>query len=355
MERKRKSLVFLEELIDLPSPSGYEKEIQKRIKRELETITPQVKTDVIGNVYGVLNPGSLPRVMIAGHCDEVGLMVKFISDEGFIYFRSIGGVDPHILPGKRVNIWGKEGAIPGVIGRKPIHLLEEEERKKLSKLEELFIDVGAKNREEIERKISIGDPVTFQEKLQLLNSEVAIARGFDDRIGAFMVVEVLRALKGRKFAPSVYGVSTVQEEIGLRGARPSTFAIHPQVGICLEVGFATDHPGIDKKKTGEVKIGKGPIISRGANINPALFDLLIKVAEEKKIPYQLSGEPQGTGTDANVMQLSREGVATCLVSVPLRYMHTPVELLSLKDVENTVKLIKELVLQITPEINFSPV
>ncbi|NOZ63749.1 MAG: M42 family metallopeptidase [Caldiserica bacterium] len=352
---EKKSLAFLEKLITLPSPSGYEIDVQRCIKKELSSITPRVETDVMGNVFGILNPDGVPRVMLAGHCDEIGLMVNFISEEGFIYFRSIGGIDPHLLPGRRVNIWGKKGVIKGVIGRKPIHLLEDEERKKVNKIGELFIDVGVKKKEELQDKVSIGDPVTFQEGLEFLNQEIAVARGFDDRIGAFMVVEVLRSLKGENFPASVYGVSTVQEEVGLRGARPSTFSIHPDVGICLEVGFATDFPGVDKKKTGEIKLGKGPIISRGPNINPALFDLLVKTAEEKKIPYQLSGEPRGTGTDANVMQLSREGVATCLISIPLRYMHTPVELLSLTDVENTTRLVKELILKITPEIRFSPV
>ncbi len=352
---EKKSLAFLEKLITLPSPSGYEIDVQRCIKKELNAITPRVKTDVMGNVYGILNPDGAPRVMLAGHCDEIGLMVNFISEEGFIYFRAIGGIDPHLLPGRRVNIWGNKGAVRGVIGRKPIHLLEDEERKKVNKIEELFIDVGVKNKKELQDRVSIGDPVTFQEGLEFLQQDIAVARGFDDRIGAFMVVEALRSLKEEKFPASVYGVSTVQEEVGLRGARPSTFSIHPDVGICLEVGFATDFPGVDKKKTGEVKLGKGPIISRGPNINPALFELLVKTAEEKKIPYQLSGEPRGTGTDANVMQLSREGVATCLISIPLRYMHTPVELLSLKDVENTVKLVKEIVLKITPEIKFSPV
>ena len=352
---KKEFLDFLKKIISLPSPSGYEREIQKFIKGEMEKITSEVHVDVMGNTAGVLNPDGKPRVMLAGHCDEVGLMVKFVSDDGFIYFASIGGVDPHILPGRRVNIWGKKGLIKGVIGRKPIHLLEEEERKKVSKIEELFIDIGVRNRKEAEEKVSIGDPITFPEELELLGNDIAVARGFDDRIGAFMIVEILRSLREEKFSSSVYGVSTVQEEVGLRGARPSSFSINPQIGICLEVGFATDFPGVNKKKVGDVKIGEGPIISRGPNINPALFELLLKVAEEKKIPYQIEGEPRGTGTDANVMQLSREGVATSLVSIPLRYMHTPIELLSLKDVENTIKLIKELILRITPDTKFLPI
>jgi len=351
---RKEAIGFLKQLINTPSPSGFEQPVQKLIKQELEKFSAEVKVDVMGNVMGVVNKGGKPRIMIAGHCDEIGLMVKYIDENGYIFFTTIGGVDAHLLPGRRVYIWHGEEKICGVIGRKPIHLLEEEERKRVSKIEDMFIDVGVKNRQEAESLISIGDPITFSEEFLTLRGDKVIGRGFDDRIGAFITVEVLRELSRRELNAEVYGVSTVQEEVGLRGARTSTFSIHPDIGLCIEVGFATDFPGVEKKKVGEVKVGKGPIIARGPNINPVLYQILLSVAEEKGIPVQTSGEPRGTPTDANVIQLSREGVATALISIPLRYMHTPSELISLEDVENTIKLIVETILRITPDISFLP-
>ncbi len=351
---REESLKFLKRLIQTPSPSGYEVSIQKIIQEELSEICEEVRRDVLGNVIGVINKEGKPRIMLAGHCDEIGLMVKYISEEGFIYFTPIGGVDPHILPGRKVYIHTGKGRVTGVIGRKPIHLLEEEEKKKIEKIEKMWIDIGAKSKEEASERVSIGDPITFAEELENLTEDILAGRGFDDRIGAFLMVEIMRELAEEKISASLFGVSTVQEEVGLRGARPSTYAIHPDIGICLEVGFATDYPEVNKKKLGEYFLGEGPLLSRGPNINPVLFELLTQVAKEEGIKIQVVGEPRGTGTDANVMQLSREGVATCLVSIPLRYMHTPVELLSLKDVENTLKLITSFLKRLSPEVDLRP-
>lgn len=351
----KKSIELLKIIMETPSPSGYESMLQRVIKREMEKIADEVRVDVMGNVMGILHKGGKPRVMLAGHCDEIGLMVKFITPEGYIHFVPIGGVDAHLLPGKRVYIWHGENKIPGIIGRKPIHILEEEERKKVSKIEDMFIDIGAKDKKEAESRVSVGDPVTFQDDFSILHDELAVARGFDDRLGAFIILEVLKTLKGKKFSPEVCGVSTVQEEVGLRGARTSAFSLHPDIGICIEVAFASDFPGIDKKKVGDVGLGKGPVISRGPNLNPLLVDKTLEIARKEGIPVQISGEPRGTPTDANVIQLTREGVATLLISVPLRYMHTPSEVISLRDVEDTVRLIASLLQNIYPEDSFVPV
>ncbi len=345
---------FLERMMETASPSGFEGEVQREIKRDLEEFCDEVRIDTHGNVIGVLNPSGQKRIMICGHCDEIGLMVTYIDDNGFIYFSPIGGIDPMVLPGQRVTIHTKDGKIFGCIGRKPIHLLEEEERKKVPKTHELWIDIGAKDKEDAESAVKIGDPITILAGFQILRNEIAMARGFDDRIGVFIVVETLRELSKRELSVAVYGVSTVQEELGLRGARTSAFGIDPHAGIAIDVGFATDHPEANRKRVGEVKLGKGPILHKGANINPVLGNMLIEVAQEKNIPYQLTGEPRATGTDANVIQITRSGVATALVSIPNRYMHTPTELVSLKDVENCIKLLCETISKMPHDIDFTP-
>ncbi|WP_298272496.1 M42 family metallopeptidase [Geobacter sp.] len=336
------SLDFLTRLVEAPSPSGYEQPAQ-RIFREYISPFAEVTTDVMGNVIGRI-PGDgegVPRVMLVGHSDEVGFQVKYVDDNGFIYFAAIGGVDAHLTPGKRVRVHTAQGEIAGVIGKKPIHLMEEEDRKKVVRLDAQYIDIGAVNKKEVQELVRVGDAVTFADGLERLLGDRVASRAFDDKAGSFVVAEVLRtvAQAGAKLPVDLYGVSSVQEEIGLRGGTTSAYSVNPDVGICVEVDFATDQPDVEKKHNGEVKLGQGPILPRGANINHPLFDLLSSTAGREGIPVQYTGIPRASGTDANVMQISRGGVATALVKIPLRYMHTPVELLSLSDLENAVRLI----------------
>lgn len=352
----KSTLKFLRELVAAPSPSGYEQPAQRIWREYVGPHVDEVGSDVLGNTWGVLQGPDRPRVMLAGHVDEIGLMVKYIDDQGFLYFAPIGGVDTHLLPGKRVRVHGREGAILGVIGRKPIHLLEQDERTKVAKLKDLTVDIGASDRAEAEEKVAVGDPITFAAELESLCGDRVTSRGFDDKMGSFVVAETLRQLAKRKteLQCSVFGVSTVQEEVGLRGARTSAFGIDPDVGICVEVTFASDHPGVDKKEVGDIQVGKGAVVSRGANINPAVLDLLCDTAEREGIPLQRLAAPRATGTDANVMQLNRNGVATALVEVPLRYMHTPSEVLSLGDLEAAVKLLTAFLLRVGPSSDFTP-
>ncbi len=295
-------------------------------------------------------------MMLAGHTDEIGLMISYIDEQGFLYFRGIGGWDAQVLPGQRVWIRSKQGRITGVIGRKPIHLLEEEERKKVVKLEDLWIDIGAQDKKETDGLVSLGDPVVLAYGFEEMPNGLAASRGFDDKCGAFVVLEAARMLAKLNPKAEIYAVATVQEEVGLRGARTSAFGIDPKVGIAVDVGHATDTPemGKEKKKVGEAKLGAGPIISRGANINGKLFELLVETAKEKGIPYQLEGAPRGTGTDANVIQLTRAGVAAGLISVPNRYMHSPCELVNLEDLENAFELLAVAVEQIDDRTDFVP-
>jgi len=346
---------FLKELVETPSPSGYEQPAQRVIKRELDGIADGLRTDVMGNLIADLKGAGGPRVMLAGHCDEIGFMVQFVDDRGFIYFGAIGGVDPHLAPGQRVMIHTKKGAVPGVIGKKAIHLIEPKDREKVIKLKKQFIDIGCSSREEVEAIIQIGDPVTFSVGVQTLQNDRATSRAFDDKMGAFIVTEVMKQVKkGGLIAADLYAVSTVQEEIGLRGASTSSYGVNPDVGIVVEVTHATDYPDVEQSAIGRVELGKGPVIARGANINPVLFDLLVDTAAIEEIPIQIIGVPRATGTDANVMQLCRGGVATALLAIPLRYMHTPVETLSLGDLELAVKLLTALVKRINGGFSFIP-
>jgi endoglucanase len=351
---RKESFEFLKRLTETISPSGFEEEAVGVWKERTRNFVDEVRSDVHGNGIAVLNKGKRPKIMLAGHIDEVGYMVKYIDKEGYIYFSTIGGIDSHLIPGQRVWIKTKKGKVLGVIGKKPVHLLEEEEKKKVAKIEELWIDIGRKDEKETKGTVSIGDPAVPAVGFEVLNNEKVVARGFDDKVGAFIVSETLRLLLKNKPKASIYGVATVQEEIGLRGARTSAYGISPEMSIAIDVTFATDFPGIDKKKIGDIKIGEGPVIARGPNINPKIFDLLVQTASKEKISYQIQAISKATGTDANVIQLTRAGVATGLLSIPNRYMHTPVELVSLRDLENAARLLSAFILRVDEKVSFLP-
>ena len=342
---EKKSLEFFKKLITIISPSGSEEEAVNFWKEEVKEFAQKVKTDIHGNGIAVLNEGKAPKIMLAAHIDEVGYMVKYIDKEGYISFSTVGGIDPQLIPGHRVRIKTRNGEIPGVIGKKPIHLLEEEERKKIPKVEDLWVDIGVKDGEEAKAKVEIGDVIVVNLAFDSLNSDKIVGRGFDDKAGVFVITEVLKLLSNEVFNASLYTVVTVQEEIGLRGAKTSAYGISPDIGLAVDVTFATDHPQINKKRDGDIKIGSGPVIAKGPNIDSKVFELLLTAAKEENIPYQIEAISRGTGTDANAIQLTRSGVATGLVSIPLRYMHTPVEVVSLEDLENVVKLLKAFILR----------
>jgi endoglucanase len=355
---RKESLKFLEKLLEAPSPSGYEQPAQRVFRDYVAPFCDELTTDVMGNVFArVAGQGeNLPRVMVVGHTDEIGLQVKYIDDKGFLYFAAVGGVDAHLTPGKRVNVHTANGPLPGVIGKKPIHLMDTKDRETVVKLESQYIDIGASDREEAQKLVRVGDAVTFESSFTRLQGDRVASRGFDDKAGCFVVAEVLRLVKGsgKKLNLDLYGVSSVQEEIGLRGGTTSSYSVNPDVGICVEVDFATDQPDVEKKHNGEVGLGKGPILARGANINPRLFELLCESAENEKIVIQHTASPRATGTDANVMQISRGGVATALVKIPLRYMHTPIETVALGDLENAAKLIVAALERIKSRDEFVP-
>ncbi len=351
---KKESLDFLRALVTTPSPSGYEEEVQKVCRKYSEPFADKVYKDVHGNQFAVKNPDGKLRVMLAGHVDEIGLMVNNVDEKGFISFVAVGGVDPAVLAGQRVEVHGRKGAVPGVIGRTAIHLTDPEDRGKALKMHQMWIDIGAQDRKDAEKAVEIGDSITIDAGYLELRDDKAAARGFDDRIGAFVIIEALRLLEKKKIDCAVYCVTTVAEEIGLRGATTSSYGCNPHVGVAVDVGHATDYPSSDVKRHGDAKIHGGPIIGRGPNINPVVFKQLLETAKSKKIPYQVGAEPRATGTDANAIQLSRGGVAAGLVSIPNRYMHSPVELISIRDAENAAKLLAEWIVTLRSDMSFIP-
>jgi endoglucanase len=351
---RAESLTFLETLMNTPSPSGSEQEAQRLIRRRQERYCDRVYGDVHGNLVMVRNEKAPLRVMLAGHVDEIGFMVRHIDERGFLSVSAIGGIDEATCAGRRVVLRGRRGPVPGVFGRKAIPLMNKDEQKKVLALDDLWIDIGARDRRDAERLVSIGDVAVLDAAFARLPNDRVVARGFDDRIGAFVVCEVLRQLAGRKLRVALYGVSTVQEELGMRGAVTSAYPVEPDVAIAVEVGFATDHPGMDPRLQGEIRLGAGPILHTGPNINPVVEKLLTDVARRRRIPVQRRAEPRATGTDANAIQLSRGGVATALVSVPDRYMHTPVEIVHLRDVERCADLLAAFVEGLSPEQDFRP-
>ncbi len=353
---KKERVDFLRRCMDTVCPSGFEEEFSRVWRQEAGRFADRTWVDMHGNSFAVVNEGGSPRVMLAGHADEIGLMVTYIDDNGYLSIAGIGGWDTQVLPGQRVRIQGKDGPVLGVIGRKPIHLLEAEERKKVVKITNLWIDIGAKDKEEAASLVEIGDPAVLDYGFAELRNDLVVARGFDDRVGAFVVLEAARLIAAMSPTAAVYAVATVQEEIGLRGARTSAYGIDPQVGIAVDVGFATDTPGMgeEKKKVGDIAMGKGPIIARGPNINPKLFRLLVATAKGQDIPYQIEGAARGTGTDANAIQLTRSGVATGLISIPNRYMHSPCEMVHLEDLENIAKLLAHTCVAIDGATDFIP-
>jgi endoglucanase len=350
---QQESLDFLKGFVDTPSPSGFERPAQEVWRQYVSAFADRVESDVQGNSIGIINEGGSPRVMLIGHCDEIGFMVKYINDKGFIFFSHIGGVDPNIVPAKRVVIHSKKGPVKGVVGRIAIHMMDKEDQKKPIKLHELWIDIGAKTKKEALRRVSIGDPIVFDCGFEMLSGKLAVARGFDDKMGAFAVAEALRLLSRKKrIKAAVYGVASVQEEISFAGATTSAFNINPDVAVAVDVGQATDTPGVSKERFGEFALGGGPIIDRGSSVSPGVEEMLKQVAVKNKIPFQSSASPRFTGTDADAVFTSRGGVACGLVSVPNRYMHTPVEVIHLGDLEHCAKLMAAFAAQVTEKTDF---
>jgi endoglucanase len=335
---------FLRELMIARSPSGYEFETQKIVDRYMERSVDDYGKDIIGNRFATVRTGDAhPTLMLSGHMDELGFAVTYIDDKGFLSFDTIGGHDHGIIPGRRVSILTKNGDVLGITGKRAIHLLDDDEKNKVQKLHEMWIDIGVKSEEEARKLVRIGDPVVYEtpETAIINDTNNITGRAFDDKAGAYVVMEVALRLAKEKnqLNCNVTSVASTQEEVGVRGATNAAYSCAPTVGIAVDVGHATDFPDCNNRRFSKVELGAGPIIARGANINPLLFDRIVECAEKEKIPYQIESETHPTGTDARCMQVTRGGIPTGLISIPLRYMHTPVETANLEDIENVIRLI----------------
>ncbi|MDO4183465.1 MAG: M42 family metallopeptidase [Coriobacteriia bacterium] len=347
--------LYLKSLLETPSPTGCETSVAALVRERLAESATEIQTNVMGSVHASLEGcGSGPSVMLAAHMDEIGLMVHYISDDGFLSVSAVGGVDAAILPGLRVDVHTQSGVLRGVVGRKPIHLIKADERKTVTPIDQLVIDLGLPAKK-VKKLVRVGDEITFGVGFERFGKNMAVSRAFDDKCGVWVGTRVLETLKaaGQAKGDFVFA-ATVQEEIGVRGGETSAFGVHPDVGLAFDVTHATDYPGIEQAKFGKIVCGEGPVIARGPNINPLVFQRLVAAAEAEGIPYQIEAEPGVTGTDARAIQMQHGGIPTGLVSVPLRYMHTPTEVICLTDLENTVKLITRFVLDLDETACFVP-
>ena len=348
------SLTFLKKLLDTPGPSGFEAAPAK-VWREHANEFAKVSGDVAGNSLAEVNGDGNPTIMLAGHIDEIGVIINYIDDKGYAYIQPIGGWDPQVLIGQRIRFSGRNGDVFGVVGKKPIHLIKPEEREKAAKFQDLWVDLGFKDKKGAEEAVQVGDAGVIDSRTMEFPNGRIVSRSIDDRIGAFVVLEALRRYAEKPGSAKVVAVATTQEEIGYRGGGAGVCAtcIGPQMAIVVDVTFAIDHPGVEKKEYGEAAIEGGPVLTRGSIISPVVFRLLRDTAEKKKIPFSLHAAGRETSTDADAIHIAREGVATALVSVPNRYMHSPNELVSLQDLDHAAELIAEVCRQVSASTDFT--
>jgi endoglucanase len=351
-----KSLEFLQRLMALPTPSGWESDGMRLAAAYLKPHAEKLSFDLHGNLHAVLNAEAPARVMIEGHCDEIGLMVQYVDDTGYLYMCAIGGLTVPLLAGERIVIQGRTGPVNGVFGVRPPHLMKTCERDKVAPtdLMDIAVDIGASSKKEALKLVDLGSPAVVDAGWRPLAGDRVACRGFDNRIGSFVVVEAFIKLAKRKPNVAVHLVLSVQEELGLVGATTAAYEVNPHVGICVDVGFASDYAGNDKRQVGDVKLGKGPILCFGPTYNFKLQQVMERVAEKEKVTLQRQVRGRGGNTNAWPMRTSRGGAAVALVSVPLRYMHSAVETLSLSDVEDSVKLVAASVLALPAHPDFFP-
>lgn len=344
---------FLCDLLNAPGVSGYEQPVQKVVAEYAQSFADSTEKDLHGNLILKKNEGASIRLLYAGHCDQIGMIISQIDETGLLYFQTVGGWDPQQLIGQRVSVWSEKGEVKGVIARKAIHLQDEVERKQMSKAKDLWIDIGAFDREDAMSMVQIGDSVTLRLGFEEMNNDLANAPAMDDRTGLWVCVEAMRRA-GTDLKCALFVASTVQEEIGLRGARTAAYTVDPHIGIAVDVTHSTDCPTIDKRQQGEIKLGGGPVVFRGPNMNPKVVTRLTGLADGSDIPFQLSALGRAAPNDSNSLQVSRGGVASGLVAIPNRYMHSAVETISLKDVDHAADLLAAFARSVEVTDDFRP-
>jgi endoglucanase len=342
----------LRRLLTAPGPSGYEQPAAA-VFREAASAFAEVTHDTVGSTVARVGGGGGKSLAVVGHIDEIGLIVHHIDDDGFLWFSGVGGWDPIILVGQRVEIATRAGSIPGVVGKRPIHLLRDEDRKQVPKLSDLHIDIGAAGGDEARSLVRIGDvAVIAAEPVELPNDRV-VSRSLDNRVGCFVALEAARLVaESGDAAGDVYAVAAAQEEITFGGSRTTAYSLRPDVAIAVDVTFETTPPGHDEKELGRHRFGSGPVLTRGSTLDPRVYELLHETAEAEGIPFTVSASARATGTDADALHIARGGIPTGIVSVPLRYMHSPVELVQLDDVANAAKLIAAFARRLTADLDF---
>lgn len=347
---------LLQRLVGSPSPSGFEQKAQQVVREEVQAYADEVQTDVHGNVIASLNPNGYPRVMLTAHIDELGFLIRYIDEQGYLYFAPIGGYDAATLPGARVIVYTPGGPVPGVIGCKAIHLMDGDERRRVPSTHDMWIDIGVSSQQEAQELVPLGSAATRAAQLARLRGDLVVSRALDNKAGIGAIIEALRRLRERseQLHASVYLVSAVQEENGSRGSQTSAYTIDPQVALTVDVTFASDHPETSKIQLGDVKLGGGPGITIGGFVNPRIYEGMMAIAEKAQIPYQYDVEPARTGTDNDNIQVTRGGIATGLLNIPCRYMHSSSEVVSLKDIDATAELMAHFVLSLNKETNLIP-
>lgn len=340
---------FLNKILSVPGVSGYEQPVQALVHEYAESFADELHTDLHGNLIAGSNVDAPTRVMLAGHCDQIGLIVSHIDESGFLYCQTVGGWDPQQLVGQSMTVWTENGAISGVIARKPIHLLDESERKQVVKTDDMWVDIGADSLETAANRVSIGDSVTLRLGATELLNNLVTAPALDNRTGLWVVVEAHRRAQATGIRCALFTASTVQEEIGLRGARTAAYSVNPHIGIAVDVTHATDCPTLDPKQKGDIRLGQGPVIVRGPNINPRVCQALRQSATDGDIPFQMAALGRAAPNDSNALQVSRQGVATGLLGVPNRYMHSAVEVCSLDDLDNAADLLAAFITSLTAD------
>lgn len=330
---------FFDQLMTTPGVSGFEKPVQDVVRRFAAGFSSEIRADLHGNVMVGVNSGAETRVMLAGHADQIGLIVSWIDDNGFLYFQTVGGWDAQQLVGQPVLIHGEQGPVPGVVGRKPIHLQDESERKQVATLKSMWIDAGFESRDEALAVVAIGSSVTLRMGCQELHNALVAGPALDNRCGVWVVMEAARRASRLNPRCAIWAVSTVQEEIGLRGAQTAAYSLDPQIGIAVDVTHATDCPEMDRKQQGHIRLGEGPVIVRGPNVHPQVAARLAEHARTGNIPSQAAALGRAASNDGSVLQISRGGVATGIVAIPNRYMHSGVETVSLRDLDHAASLI----------------
>ena len=335
------SYEFLKTLLNTPSPSGFETRGQKVWVEYVRNFADSVEIDAYGNAFATLHPEGDPLILMSGHVDELGLMISHISKEGFLSFKGIGGVDRALIRGQRVTVHGSKGPVPGVTGLLAIHLQEADDRNKVPEIHSMHIDIGVSSRKEAEKLVGIGDSVTYSAEFQELAGGRFVARGCDNRIGAWAAAEGLRiaSLKKNELMAKIVAVSTIQEENGLYGASMAGYSVHPDVALVVDVTHATDIPNCSKPKHGDISLGKGPVLGLGSVNHPVVNERLREVARKASLPLQTEANPRWSGTDADAIFKQRGGIPTVSIGVPNRYMHSPVEMIQYSDLEQTAELL----------------